>query len=131
MNDTENKIDQLFLNLVLSLHSAAMQQMGKLKNPMTDTIERNLGQAELSIDMLDMIKEKTQGNLSEEENKFLTQMLNELKMNFMDEKNKVEDVPPEETAKDGDSEDKNESSDMKPKEEDSEEKTAEKSGEEE
>lgn len=131
MNETENKIDQLFLNLVLSLHSAAMQQMGKLKNPMTDTIERNLGQAELSIDMLDMINKKTQGNLSEEENKFLTQMLNELKMNFMDEKNKGEDIPPEESAKDGDSEDKKESSDIKPKEKDSEEKTAEKSGEEE
>ena len=131
MNETENKIDQLFLNLVLSLHSAAMQQMGKLKNPMTDTIERNLGQAELSIDMLDMIKKKTEGNLSEEEDKFLTQMLNELKMNFMDEKNKGKDIPPEESAKDGDSEDKNESSDIKPKEENSEEKTAEKSGEEE
>ena len=131
MNETENKIDQLFLNLVLSLHSAAMQQMGKLKNPMTDTIERNLGQAELSIDMLDMIKKKTEGNLGEEEDKFLTQMLNELKMNFMDEKNKGEDMPPEESAKDGDSEDNNESSDIKPNEEDSEEKTAEKSGEEE
>lgn len=131
MNETENKIDQLFMNLVLSLHSAAMQQMGKLKNPMSDTIERNLGQAEMSIDMLDMIKKKTEGNLSEEENKFLTQMLNELKMNFMDEKNKGEDIPPEESAKDGDSEDKKESSDIKPKEEDSEEKTAEKSGEEE
>lgn len=131
MNETENKIDQLFMNLVLSLHSAAMQQMGKLKNPMSDTIERNLGQAEMSIDMLDMVKKKTEGNLSEEENKFLTQMLNELKMNFMDEKNKGEDIPPEESAKDGDSEDKKESSDIKPKEEDSEEKTAEKSGEEE
>ena len=131
MNETENKIDQLFLNLVLSLHSAAMQQMGKLKNPMTDTIERNLGQAELSIDMLDMIKKKTEGNLSEEEDKFLTQMLKELKMNFMDEKNKGEDMPAEESAKDGDSEDKKETSDIKPNEEDSEEKTAEKSGEEE
>lgn len=131
MNETENKIDQLFLNLVLSLHSAAMQQMGKLKNPMTDTIERDLRQAEMSIDMLDMVKKKTEGNLSEEENKFLTQMLNELKMNFMDEKNKGEDMPPEESAKDEDSEDKKESSDIKPKEEDSEEKTAEKSGEEE
>ena len=131
MNETENKFDQLFLNLMLTLHSAAMQQMGKLKNPLTDTIERNLEQAEMSIDMLDMIKKKTEGNLSEEENKFLTQMLNELKMNFMDEKNKGEDIPPEESAKDGDSEDKKESSDIKPKEEDSEEKTAEKSGEEE
>lgn len=86
MNDTENKIDQLFLNLVLTLHTSAMQQMGKLKNPLTDTVERNLGQSELSIDMLDMIKKKTEGNLTDDENKFLKQTLNELKMNFMDEK---------------------------------------------
>jgi len=131
MNETENKFDQMFLNLMLTLHSAAMQQMGKLKNPLTDTIERNLEQAEMSIDMLDMIKKKTEGNLSEEENKFLTQTLNELKMNFMDEKNKGEDIPPEESSEDRDSEDKNESSDIKPNEEHSEAKTAEKSGEEE
>ncbi len=131
MSETENKIDQLFLNLVLTLHSAAMQQMGKLKNPMTDTIERNLGQAELSIDMLDMIKKKTEGNLSDEENKFLIQMLNELKMNFMDENNKGEDKTPEEESKDEEQDDNKESSDIKPNKEDSEDETAEKSGEEE
>lgn len=131
MSETENKLDQLFLNLVLSLHSAAMQQMGKLKNPITDKVERNLGQAELSIDMLDMIKKKTEGNLSEEENKFLKQMLNELKMNFMDEKNKGEEKPPEEVSEDEESEDEKTSSDVKPDEKDSENDKEEKSGEEE
>ena len=131
MSETENKLDQLFMNLVLSLHSAAMQQMGKLKNPITDKVERNLGQAELSIDMLDMIKKKTEGNLSEEENKFLKQMLNELKMNFMDEKNKGEEKPPEEESEDEEPEDEKTSSDVKPAEKDSENDKEEKSGEEE
>ncbi|MCH8927826.1 MAG: DUF1844 domain-containing protein [Candidatus Marinimicrobia bacterium] len=131
MSETENKLDQLFMNLVLSLHSAAMQQMGKLKNPITDKVERNLGQAELSIDMLDMIKKKTEGNLSEEENKFLKQMLNELKMNFMDEKNKGEEKPPEEVSEDEEPEDEKTSSDVKPDEKDSENDKEEKSGEEE
>ena len=131
MNDTENKFDQLFLNLVLTLHSAAMQQMGKLKNPLTDKVERNLGQSELSIDMLDMIKKKTEGNLSDEEDKFLAQTLNELKMNFMDEKNKGEDEPSEEESKDEEPEEEKESSDVKPEEDDSENKSAENSGEEE
>lgn len=131
MNDTENKFDQLFLNLVLSLHTAAMQQMGKLKNPLTDKIERNLGQSELSIDMLDMIKKKTEGNLSDEEDKFLTQSLNELKMNFMDEKNKGEDEPSEEKSKDEEPEEAKESSDMKQEEKDSKDETVKKSSEEE
>jgi len=131
MNDTENNFDQLFLNLVLSLHTAAMQQMGKLKNPLTDKIERNLGQSELSIDMLDMIKKKTEGNLSDEEDKFLTQSLNELKMNFMDEKNKGEDEPSEEKSKDEEPEEEKESSDMKQEEKDSKDETVKKSSEEE
>lgn len=131
MNDTENNFDQLFLNLVLSLHTAAMQQMGKLKNPLTDKIERNLGQSELSIDMLDMIKKKTEGNLSDEEDKFLTQSLNELKMNFMDEKNKGEDEPSEEKSKDEEPEEAKESSDIKQEEKDSKDETVKKSSEEE
>jgi len=131
MNDTENKIDQLFLNLVLTLHTAAMQQMGKLKNPLTDKVERNLGQSELSIDMLDMIKKKTEGNLTDNENKFLTQTLNELKMNFMDEKNKRDEEPTGEESKDKESEDEKDSPDMKPDEDDSKNEMAEKSGEEE
>ena len=136
MNDTENKIDQLFVNLVLTLHAAAMQQMGKLKNPLTDKVERDLGQSELSIDMLDMIKKKTEGNLTDEENKFLTQTLNELKMNFMDEKNKGDQVPTGEESEDEDSadeesDDQKDSSDTKPDEDDSENEMAEKSGEEE
>ena len=72
--------------------------MGKLKNPATDKVERDLKQAELSIDMLDMLKKKTDGNLSEEETEFIARTLNELKMNFMDEKMKDEKAPAEEDS---------------------------------
>lgn len=75
----------LFLNLILSFQTAAMQQMGKLKNPLTDKIERDLLQARMSIDMIEMIKTKTQGNLSKEESGFISHVLRELQLNYIDE----------------------------------------------
>ena len=98
MDENKDKFDPLLLNLILTFHSTAMQSMGKLKNPVTDKVERDLGQAELSIDMLDMLKKKTDGNLSEEESEFIVRTLNELKMNFMDEKMKDEKAPQEEES---------------------------------
>ena len=82
------KNSSLFFSLVMTFQAAAMQQMGKLKNPISDKIERDLQQAQLSIDILDMLEVKTQGNLSEEEIKLLKGLLQELKFNYVDEMSK-------------------------------------------
>ena len=58
---------ELFLGLVHSFQAAAMQQMGKIVNPFSQEIERDLPQARLSIDMLLMLQELTSGNLTPEE----------------------------------------------------------------
>jgi hypothetical protein len=84
----------LFFSLVMTFQAAAMQQMGKLKNPISDKIERDLQQAQLSIDILDMLEEKTRGNLSEDETKLLKGILQELKLNYVDEMSK-EQAPAE------------------------------------
>jgi hypothetical protein len=83
----------MFGQLVAMLHFAAMQQLGKVKNPMTDTIERNLEAARHTIDTLDMLQARTRGNLTPEEDQFLRQMLQELKLNYVDEVAKG-DAPP-------------------------------------
>ena len=75
----------LFMNLVLMFQTSAMQHMGKLKNPMTDKIEKNMEQAQMSIDILDMLKAKTANNLSEHETTFLERAISELKLNYVDE----------------------------------------------
>ena len=62
--------------------------MGKLKNPVTDKVERDLEQARQSIDMLEMIRDKTQNNLSSELSRALEQALTDLRLNFVDESNK-------------------------------------------
>jgi len=93
--ENNNKNTQLFMYLVSSFEMAAMQGMGKLNNPMTDKIEINLEQAQFAIDVLDMIKEKTKNNLIEYETRFIDNTLGQLKLNFIDVKEK-ENKPKEE-----------------------------------
>ena len=92
--------NELFVTLISSLTSQAWIQLGKIKNPINDTIEKNLEAASMSIDMLTMIKDKTKNNLEEYESKLLDQSLNDLRMNFVFEKNKKEDSKDEKNPKD-------------------------------
>lgn len=92
----DEKNSALFAGLVLMFQGAAMQNMGKVKNPATDKIERQLDQAQYIIDILDMVVEKTKGNLNEDEKKFLSNVLQELKLNYVDEVNKSSVEPPKE-----------------------------------
>ena len=98
MADEKSMYDKnsiLFSQLVLSFQASAMQQMGKIKNPFTDQIERNMSQAQMSIDMLTMLQEKTKGNVTDEESRFLDHVLFELRMNFVDETEKDKKEPQE------------------------------------
>ena len=86
MTDANHNI--LFMQLIIQNQQIAMMAMGKIKNPVTDKIDRNLEHAKLYIDTLDMLQAKTKGNLSEYEEKFLTETLKELKLNYVDEVDK-------------------------------------------
>ena len=77
--------EALFMGLIINLQSTAMIALGKLINPLTQNIERNLDQAHFTIDMLGMLEEKTGGNRTEEETRTLRRVLTELRMNYLDE----------------------------------------------
>ena len=98
---------ELFFHLVFMFQTAALQQMGKLINPLTKKIEKNLQQAKYSIDILELLQEKTKGNLKEEESKYLENVLFELRMNYLEELKKSEEVPKEEEKKSTESEEEN------------------------
>ncbi len=83
-----NTEDQLFTQLLSVFYSSAMMALGKLKNPSTDKIERNLEQAKISIDILELIKEKTKNNLTDSQKRMLEGLLTDLRLNFVDESNK-------------------------------------------
>jgi hypothetical protein len=54
----------------------------------TDKVERNLDAARNAIDMLEMLEVKTRGGVTEEERRFLSQVLKEVRLNYVDEVNK-------------------------------------------
>ena len=89
--------EQLFDNLISSLVHSIWISLGKVKNPMTDKIERNLFAASMNIDMIDMLYKRMDGNLLEQEETYLSRVLSELKMNYLEEK-KIDDDLPEETT---------------------------------
>lgn len=92
---SENKNKQLFFSLVYSFQMQAMIQLGKLANPMTGKVEKDLDSARVTIDMIDMIKEKTENNLEEDEKRFISQVAGDLKLNFVEENTKKEEVKEE------------------------------------
>jgi hypothetical protein len=75
----------LFVQLVATFQFAAMQQMGKIANPVSGEIERDLDQARTSIDIVQMLQRKTDGHRSARESEFLDKVLFELQMNYVDE----------------------------------------------
>jgi hypothetical protein len=87
--ETDSEI--LFTQLVLSFQAAAWQQMGKVPSIFSGKIERSLEMAKHSIDMLGMLEQKTKGNLTESENKYLSHTLFELRMNYLEEARKGPD----------------------------------------
>jgi len=85
MTTDGGNIDPMFLQLVMSLEAAALQQMGKLQNPITGKVEKNLDICKSTIDMLEMIEKKTMGNLTQEEESLFKRTLYHLRMNYVDE----------------------------------------------
>ena len=77
-----------FIQLILGLQSSAWVLLGKIMNPMTGKIERNLEHAKITIDTLQMLKNKTKGNLEKDEENLLNTILTELQLNYVDEAGK-------------------------------------------
>src|ERR1041385_6445381 len=89
----EEKNELLLTQLIFMFQTAALQQMGKLKNPLSDKVEQDLQQAQISIDMLEMLHAKTKGNLTDNEDKIFTSVLRELQLNYVDEVSKSKQQP--------------------------------------
>ncbi len=91
----KNKSSELFVALVYSLQMQAMMNLGKIKNPMTDKVEKSLEGAEVSIDMIDMLLHKSKEGFTDEEKKVLETVVSDLRLNYVDEKSKKESDTPE------------------------------------
>lgn len=72
-----------FSFFITSLALQASVAMGFIDNPVTNKREDNLSQAKFLIDTLAVLKEKTKGNLTDEEDKLLENVLYELRMQYV------------------------------------------------
>ncbi len=75
-----------FTIFISSLSMQAMIAMGKLENPITNKLEKNMEQAKYLIDTLGILKDKTKGNLTKEEATVLEESLFNLRMLYVKEK---------------------------------------------
>ena len=80
----EFKGDMIFLNYIISLGYQAMVFMGEVENPATKLIEKNLVQAKFIIDTMGMLREKTKGNLTKDEDALFNGTLYELQVKFVE-----------------------------------------------
>ncbi len=78
----------LFSSLIAMLHQSAMMQLGKIKNPVTDAIERDLQQARLTIDLLIALRDRSANNRTPDEDRLIDSAISDLQLNYVDEVNK-------------------------------------------
>lgn len=75
-----------FATFVASLNASALLQLGAIEDPTTGTKNKNLPMAKQTIDILSMMQEKTTGNLSKEEENLLKNILYDLRLMYVKEK---------------------------------------------
>ncbi len=83
-----------FAMLATSFASQALMGLGEVENPFTQKREVNLGEAKFHIDLLEMLEQKTKGNLSSEEVRLLDSLLFDLRMRFLDVMKKTSAAKP-------------------------------------
>lgn len=77
-----------FLQLSFLLGAQAMQSLGIIPNPLTNKTDVDLILAKFNIDLLEMLKEKTKGNLAPDEEKGFQELLYNLRMLYVETVNK-------------------------------------------
>ena len=75
-----------FASFVMMLTNNVMVFLGQVPNPLTQQPQVDLAQAQHTIDILMMLREKTRGNLSAEEETFLQELLPQLQMAYVQAK---------------------------------------------
>jgi hypothetical protein len=73
-----------FSSIVFPFYTQALVKLGLLEDPLKGKVEGNMEFAKRLIDLLDLLKERTKGNLTSEENQFLESCLVQLKLNYME-----------------------------------------------
>ena len=84
MSQDKNSMNSVnFSTFVLSLASATFIEMGVVEDPLTKSKKKDLSSAKQHIDLLQMLQEKTRGNLDDEERGLLERILRDVRLQFV------------------------------------------------
>ena len=72
-----------FSSFLLSISSSALLHLGEIADPQSGEKKKDLALAKQSVDIIALLKEKTKGNITEEEGKLLEHLLYDLRMRFV------------------------------------------------
>lgn len=72
-----------FSAFIMSLNTSALYLLGEIADPETGALKQDLVLAKHTIDTLHVLKEKTKGNLTEEEENMLGKFLYDLQMRYV------------------------------------------------
>jgi hypothetical protein len=118
---SSGEMTQRFIEFVMMQAQNAAFMLGQIPHPQTGKADVNLDMAQLLIDQLVMIQEKTKGNLNSDESRILAGTISNLQMIFVEsaqkhsstaaetrldnppkvEPHQVEQTSPEQTGADG------------------------------
>lgn len=91
----EEIMSAIFADMVIHLGNTALIFLGRIPNPETGQTMLEIEGAKMLIDQVEMLQEKTKGNLSKEEKQLLTQTLSTLQLAFVEAINsQVGEEPP-------------------------------------
>lgn len=82
MTDTQHVPEATFTNFLSGLAAQTMMQLGDIPNPMSGTREKNLGYARYTLQLLEVLEQKSTGNRTPEEDRYLLSMIADLKGRF-------------------------------------------------
>ncbi|HSW60937.1 MAG TPA: DUF1844 domain-containing protein [bacterium] len=74
-SDLSSVVNPSFESLVSSIYSAVLFNLGEIKVKGMDSVCENVEMARFNVGLLEMLEQKTTGNLSEEERKYLENVL--------------------------------------------------------
>ncbi len=72
-----------FSSIIFPLYTQALIKLGMLEDPNTNQLETNLEYAKRLIDILDLLRDRTKGNLEPEEDNLLEAILSQLKLSYL------------------------------------------------
>jgi len=86
-----------FAQFLSGLASQVLISLGEMENPITRRKEVDVAQAQHTIDLLEILQEKTKGNLTPQEEDFLTNILHDLRLRYVRAAGGGQGASPEQT----------------------------------